>query len=366
VFRPGPRPRCRIRLGRGALARLVGDLVQERPAHRWVVISDSTVGPLHGAPLAGSLREAGLAVDTLSLPAGEGAKTRATKERLEDELVRLGAGRDVGLVAVGGGVVGDVVGFLASTWQRGVPVVQVPTSLLAMADAAIGGKTAVNVPGGKNLIGTFHQPWGIYIDPAVLESLPESTYVDGFAEMIKAAVIADSRLFGALVRGMAALRRREVEVLEPLLARCVRIKARIVKRDERESGMRAALNFGHTIAHALEAVGDYSGRHGPAVAVGMCVESRLAQGYRGLPPRDTERLETLLVAAGLPVRATLAGTLDELVAAAYRDKKVREGRVHCALPLRIGRMPPDVTVAVEPDDLRRAATAVIDFAPPTL
>jgi 3-dehydroquinate synthase len=361
-FRPAPRRICRVRVGAGALDALVDDLAQEPPGRLLVVVSDEQVGPLHAGRLTERLAARGLRVESLTLPLGESHKTRETKAWVEDRLFDLGAGRDSALIAVGGGLVGDVAGFAAATWHRGVPVVQVPTSLLAMVDAAVGGKTGVNLPGGKNLVGSFHQPWGVYADTAVLSTLPERDYTDGFAEVVKSAVIADGPFFGWLERSVDRLRGREPEALDHAVLRCVQIKARVVRRDEREAGRRAVLNFGHTVAHALEAATAYGIRHAQAVSIGLCVESHLAQRETGFPAKHVGRVEGLLAALGLPVRCASSPTAEAVVEAARRDKKNRDGQIHCALPLRLGHMPPGggVTVAVAESRLAEAIRASAD------
>jgi 3-dehydroquinate synthase len=338
---------------------LVDDLVRDPPGRLLLVVSDVRVMPLHGGPLARRLSEKGLHVETLTLAGGEEGKTRETKAEIEDRLVELQAGRDCALVAVGGGVVGDLVGFAAATWHRGVPVVQVPTSLLAMVDAALGGKTAVNLPRGKNLVGSFHQPLGVYADVSVLRTLTEPDYTDGFAEVVKTAAVADAKWFRRIEGDVDALRAREATSLTELVLRSMEIKARIVRRDERESGRRAMLNFGHTVAHALEAASSYSMRHGPAVSLGLCVESRLAEAVTGFPAAHRERVERLLAALGLPVRLGPEPRSTGLVEAARLDKKNRDGRIRCALPVVLGRMPPgdEVTVAVEERRLHEAIEA---------
>lgn len=353
-FRLAPRRTCRVCVGTGALEALVSDLARERPGRLYVIVTDERVGPLYADRLAKRFFARGLRVESLTLPVGESHKTRETKSWVEDRLFDLGAGRDSVVVALGGGVVGDVAGFAAATWHRGVPVVQVPTTLLAMVDAAVGGKTAVNLPGGKNLVGSFHQPWGVYADTGVLDTLPEREYLDGFAEVVKSAVIADAPFFGWLERSAGRLRDREPDALDHVVLRCVRIKARVVRRDEREAGRRAVLNFGHTVAHALEAATAYTIRHAQAVSIGLCVESRLALRETGFPARHLARVERLLAALGLPVRCASSPSAEAIVEAARRDKKNRDGQIHCALPLQLGRMPPggDVTVAV--DELRLA------------
>jgi len=329
---------------------LIEDLAAGLPARPLVLVSDDVVAPLHAEPLLRRLKRRGLSAALLTFPHGEAHKSRRTKEDLENRLLELGAGRDAVVVAVGGGVTGDLAGFLAATWHRGVPVVQVPTSLLAMADAALGGKTAVNLPGGKNLVGCFHQPWGVYADVSVLSTLDEKHYVEGFAEVVKSAVVGDAVFFRWLETAAAALLDRDKPSLARAVGACVAIKARVVRRDERESGRRAILNFGHTVAHALEAATRYRMRHGRAVAVGLCLESRLAERHTGFPAAHGERLRTLVRAFGLPTRPPSPVDADAVVRMTYRDKKARAGAVHYALPRAIGRMLPAPRFTVPLDE----------------
>ena len=216
-------------VGKGALSALVEDLVHDPPGRLLLVVSDARVMPLHGRPLTERLSAKGLRVESLTLAGAEQGKTREAKARIEDRLVELGAGRDCALIAVGGGVVGDLAGFAAATWHRGVPVVQVPTSLLAMVDAALGGKTAVNLPQGKNLVGSFHQPLGVYADVSLLRTLTDRDYTDGFAEVVKTAAVADVRWFRRIEGAVEALRGRDEKSLEQLVFRAMEIKARIVR-----------------------------------------------------------------------------------------------------------------------------------------
>jgi len=356
AIRPPQRRTCTVRVGSGVLGALVRDLRRSPPGSPLVLVSDERVAQLHAEPLCRRLARAGLPAKLIAFPPGEAHKTRRTKQRIEDQLLRLGAARDAALVAVGGGVTGDLTGFVASTWHRGIPVVQVPTTLLAMADAAVGGKTAVNLPGIKNLVGSFHQPLSVYADISVLSTLADEDYRDGFSEIVKSAVIADATLFGWLEASVPSLTGRRPRALERAVATCVRIKTRFVTRDERDSGRRAALNFGHTVAHGLEAAGGYRLRHGPAVAIGMCVEARLAESETGFPPAHTQRLSSLLEAFGLPTRVSPRTDLERVIRAVGRDKKTRGGRPRFALPLRLGRMPAgdDPTAGVPLSTLRRA------------
>ena len=355
-FRRGPTRRCRVRAGPGVLDLLIEDLAADPPGRLLVVISDSNVAPLHAAPFVSRLEGRGLATELVSFPAGEASKTRETKARLEDRLFEIGAGRDCALVALGGGVTGDLAGFVAATWNRGVPVVQVPASLLSMVDAALGGKTAVNLRGGKNLVGAFHQPWGVYADVSLLSTLPEADFRDGFAEVVKSAAIADLKLFRWLETAAERLVQRDEEALSHAVASCLAIKGRVVARDEREVGRRAMLNFGHTIAHALEAVTRYTLSHGQAVSIGMTLEAQLATRATGFPPAHARRLRSLLEAFGLPTAFPVDLAPEAVIRTTRADKKSRGGEIRCALPLRLGRMPAgeDVTVAVDEDLLGEA------------
>lgn len=335
---------------------LIEDLASSPPGNRLFLVSDKRVAAFHGEPLRDRLRQRGMGVDLLTFPEGEASKSRQEKARLEDRLLSLGAGRDSALIAVGGGVTGDLAGFVAATWHRGVPVVQVPTSLLSMADAALGGKTAINLGAGKNLVGAFHQPLGVYADVAVLSTLDEERYVEGFAEVVKAAVVGDVRLFRWLEKNVEPLLARDPEALEHAIGECMRIKGRVVARDEREAGRRAILNFGHTIAHALEARTGYAMHHGQAVAIGMGVEARIARRVTGLPAGQVLRLEQLIGRFGLPLRPPSEVTAADLLGATRHDKKALGGQVRYALPRELGRMLPGDGVAVNVDDATVEAT----------
>jgi len=337
----------------GALALAAGELAANRGGARTVVISDDRVARLHGRAFVRRLAERGVRTTLLTFPHGERSKTRETKARLEDRLVALGAGRDTTIVALGGGVTSDLAGFLAATWHRGVSFTAIPTTLLAMVDAALGGKTAVDLPGGKNLVGAFHQPIAVFADLRLLKTLPERTYRAGFAEVVKIAAVCDAALFRRLESGVVRLLRRDEAAVAEVVARCLKLKGRIVSADERESGRRAVLNFGHTAAHAVESASGYRVSHGDAVAIGMVAESRLAVRLTGLPRSDADRIETLVTAFGLPVRPPRGLAAGQLRHAMLRDKKARSGAARCALPERIGCMPdradPCVTIDAAAD-----------------
>ena len=253
-------------------------------------------------------------------------------------MLALGGGRDSAVVALGGGVVCDLAGFTAATYLRGVPFVPVPTTLLAMVDAAVGGKTAVDHPRGKNLIGAFHAPSAVFADVATLATLPEREFRSGLAEAVKTAVVGDAALFRKIERSPASLLLRQPAALADLVAACCRVKARIVEADELDANRRALLNFGHTLGHALEHRLHYRMPHGEAVAVGMVLEARLASRAGLLSRRDADRIEALLDRLGLPTSLPRGVSPAKLLAAARTDKKARRGELRYALPRKIGAM----------------------------
>jgi 3-dehydroquinate synthase len=327
-----------VHIGVGLFSRLARDLKRCSPEHRVAVISDSRVAKLYGDLLLRALQRSKISAELFRFPAGERSKTRETKSRLEDRLHRAGYGRDTTIVALGGGVTGDLAGYLAASWHRGVPLVQLPTSLLAMVDSSIGGKAGVNLPTGKNLIGAIHQPQAVYADISTLGTLSDRHFSEGLAEMIKAGVIADADFFAQLEREMPRLLQRRRATLQRLIARSVQIKASVVRRDERESGRRAILNFGHTIGHAIEALSEYRIGHGRAISIGMVLEAELAHRHCGFPADAQRRLTELLREAGLPTKLPAAFDPRAILKLARRDKKARSGRARYALPQRLGQM----------------------------
>jgi len=329
-------PTYRVTIARGALAS-VGDVARTiAPAHRYAIISDSNVAPRYAAAVAATL---GAESRLFTIPAGETHKTRDTWAALTDDLLAAGFARDTTVIALGGGVVGDLAGFVAATFMRGVPYLQVPTSLLAMIDASIGGKTGVDTRAGKNLVGAFHQPSAVIADPDLLRTLPADHLRAGLAEALKHGVIADSDYFAAV----AELARNPESHLDSdgftdLVARSVEIKADIVRRDEREGGVRKTLNFGHTLGHAIELCSDYSMLHGAAVAAGMVLESALAERIGVAAEGTRARIQQAVLDAGLPIRAPRAMRAGDILQATRGDKKARGGRVEYALPARVGAM----------------------------
>lgn len=326
------------------------------PAHRYAVITDSTVGPLYADRVARQFDSKSF--ETLTIPAGESNKTRETWARLTDQLLAKGYGRDSAIIALGGGVVGDLAGFVAATFMRGVPFVQIPTTLLAMIDASIGGKTAVDTPAGKNLVGAFHAPRAVFSDPQVLATLSLNEICSGLAEAIKHGVIADAPYLGAVASRapeLLATGGRESDSMLSLIVPSIEIKADIVSRDEREEGLRKVLNFGHTIGHAVELVSGYSLLHGEAVAIGMALESELAEKIGVAQTGTAATVKGVVQSVRLPT-AIPAGMDGKAVIEAMRsDKKGRSGSIRFALPLRIGAMAGEDTgwtVSVGDDQLR--------------
>jgi 3-dehydroquinate synthase len=336
----------------------VREVALERPA-RVVVVSDSRVARLHARPLVRALSRGRVPVALVTFPAGERHKTRRTKERLEDRLARLGVGRDALVVALGGGVTTDLAGFLAATWHRGIEVIHAPTTLLGMVDAALGGKTGVNLGRAKNQVGAFHQPRGVYADPQLLGTLGRRRYGEGLAEIVKIALALDRSFFAWLERNALALAEREPGVLERAIVRAAKLKLGVVARDERDEGARAVLNVGHTVAHAIEGASRYEVPHGLAVAIGLVVEARIALRRTGFPPAHLERLERLLARLGLPRRLPQGLPIDLVVRSARSDKKARAGSARCVLPRAIGRMGRGAArmTRVDRADLRKALDA---------
>src|SRR5215471_17237177 len=319
------------------LGNLARETLGDRSTHA-VVVSNPTVGSLLSARIEKSLARVGFEVDRFWMGDGEKFKNLRTAESLLAFLIDRRVERTGVIIAVGGGVVGDLAGFVAATYLRGIRLIQLPTTLLAQIDSSVGGKTAVNHPLGKNLIGAFHQPSLVVIDPEVLHSLPPRQFKSGLYEAIKYGVISDRRLFNRVTRNIDRLKKLDPIELEHLIARCCAIKARVVRSDEREGGLRRILNFGHTIGHALEAVTHYRKYlHGEAVGIGMRAASLMAESLGMLTVADRKLIEGAVDSVGrTPSAKTLA--LDDILAAMHRDKKVEAGRTTFVLPVEIGKV----------------------------
>jgi len=347
-----------ILIGSGLVRQLDRILKQYCPAVAYAIITDSHVATLYGADLLQRLSATGCRAELLTFPAGERNKTRDTWAALSDQMLAAQLGRDSAVVAIGGGVVNDVGGFVAATYLRGVPLAQVPTSLLAMIDSSIGGKTGVDVPAGKNLLGAFHQPRVVVADPELLGSLSSVQLAAGLAEAVKHGVIADADYFAFLEREYAAIFAKHAPALERVVRRSVEIKAAVVAQDEREKGKRAILNFGHTVGHAIEATSQYEVLHGEAVAIGMVYEGRIAESLGIAEAGTAQRIRTVLEQLHLPVERPAASQVDDLITAMRADKKVRAGEIRLALPRAVGRAYGDDghgwTVVVQEETIREA------------
>jgi 3-dehydroquinate synthase len=334
-------PSYTIHIGEGISGALADWLVSSARGRRCAMVTDANVAGLHAPAVKAALSGAGIDVEMVVFPAGETSKTRAMKEQVEDSLLGAGLGRDSILISLGGGVVTDLAGFVAATYMRGIPHVPVPTTLLGMVDAAIGGKTGVDHPKGKNLIGAFHQPAAVFIEIGFLGSLPDQEFRCGLTEIVKAAVIRDAKLFSEIGQQAEQIKARDPKTMTRLILAAARIKAEIVAADEKEGDLRKILNFGHTVGHAIEQLSGYSLSHGEAVAAGMVVEGRIAVALGLLTEVDAASLESLLEKLKLSLKLTdirPALEPEAIVEAARADKKTRGGQLACALPSGIGTM----------------------------
>jgi 3-dehydroquinate synthase len=319
---------------RGLLAR-TGNYIPEGAGKLFVVTTQDVWG-LHGSTLEHGL--GGRPFELLFFPGGEERKRLAEVECLAEEMVRRSGDRSSLVIAFGGGVVGDLAGFLAAIFMRGIPVIQIPTTLLAQVDAGVGGKTGANLVAGKNLIGAFHQPIAVLTDPDVLATLPEREYRAGLYEVIKCGVIRSPLLFQLMSGDQCGVLARDSGIVEKMIAESVRIKAEVVSADEREGGLRRILNFGHTYGHALEAETGYAlFLHGEAVAFGMCAAVYLAMGTGRLAPDEGERILQTIREYG-PIPSLTGISAANLVARLVHDKKTRQAKVHFVLPDRIGEV----------------------------
>jgi 3-dehydroquinate synthase len=339
-----------ICIGYDIFDRIAVMIANSRIAAHYVIVADDCVGALYGEALLGPLARMGIRSDLIVFPAGEQSKNAQSVLEITGRLLDLGADRKSALIALGGGVAGDMAGFIASVYMRGVPCIQVPTTLLAQVDSSIGGKTAIDLPQGKNLLGTFCQPAAVFIDIQCLNTLPEAEYLNGLAEVVKYGIIDGEAWFQQLEGGVELIRSHDRPFLETMIQRACTIKKGIVEMDEREQGLRRILNFGHTLGHALEAASGYRLAHGNAVAVGMIAAARMSQKLCGLPAEDLKRIEGLIASLSLVCRIPQELRTEDILAGLQRDKKKEGGVVHFVMLKKIGF--PFVNGGV-PDDLLR-------------
>jgi 3-dehydroquinate synthase len=352
-------PRIRVRLDAprdrsytveirpGILAEVPLLLSRAEGKRRMFVISDSNVTRLYGRAFSSRLAAAGCDATLLDVPAGEHSKSPATVNALYTKLFRGGITRDSLVIALGGGVIGDLAGYLAATVLRGVRLVQIPTTLLAQVDSSVGGKVGIDHPAGKNLIGAFHQPSAVYIDPEVLATLPAEEFKNGFAEVVKIAAALDAPFFSQIERNAPRIRRENTPLNAKIVETAVALKATVVEKDERETGLRRVLNLGHTIGHALESSGGFALKHGEAVAIGMAAEARISLELGLLAAPDCVRLTRLLEASGLPVNPPRSINERAFMSAIRLDKKSDVTGTQFVLLRRIGECAPGVSVPAE-------------------
>jgi 3-dehydroquinate synthase len=289
-----------IFIDEGLFGSLAAELRQKPAANAYAIIADSVVADIYGKNLLKSLQKESLRANLIKFPAGEKNKSRKTKERMENAMLNLGFGRDSCIIALGGGVVGDLAGFVAATYMRGVPYIQVPTTLLAMVDSSIGGKVAVDVKNAKNAVGAFYQPKKVIIDPDFLKTLPKKELVNGLAELIKHALIRDKSFFHFLEKNIDRILKLDLGILKQAIKRSCEIKAGIVAEDEKEKGMRMLLNYGHTIGHAIESALSYRISHGHAISIGMNYAAKLSAKKGFMHEGSVIRQNNLLEHVGLP------------------------------------------------------------------
>jgi len=352
-----------IEIGEGNLADVVAFVQARRPTSHVVVISDTNVDPLYADKLADRFTDEQHEAHVFVVDAGEASKAPEVAQELWETMLGEGVDRQSTVIAVGGGVVGDLAGFVAATFARGLPFFQVPTSLLAQVDSSVGGKVGVNLPGGKNMVGAFWQPQGVLIDVQVLKTLPDREYRAGLAEVVKYGVIMDAEFFAFLESNVEAINTRQPTVLKQIIARSCQLKAEVVQADEREQATadhklsRAILNYGHTFCHAIEAATGYQGvLHGEGVAMGMVCASRLAERLARIDQADTARQVALLKALHLPTECPQDLDAEKLLQFMWRDKKVQDGDIKFVLPTRIGEVgivgnvaADDILPAIRPD-----------------
>jgi 3-dehydroquinate synthase len=329
-----------IKIASGLLQKLGGECARLKFGTRCAIITDINVGKKFAKAVYDSLQHSGFEPSLITIPAGENSKRLKCVQHCYDQLAAQRLERKSFIVALGGGVIGDLAGFVAATYLRGVPFVQIPTTLLAQVDSSVGGKTGINLSAGKNLVGAFYQPKLVLCDLATLKTLPEREFRAGLAEVIKYGIIYDADLFAQIEKDLPEILKRDEKFLAPVTARCCEIKAEVVSQDETESGLRAILNFGHTIGHAIEnSIGYGKFLHGEAISIGQVAAAKLSNEILKLPQRDVERIENLFCRAGLPTQIKLnLSQRTKLFAAMKLDKKVSGGEIKFVLAKRIGKV----------------------------
>jgi len=325
-----------ICIGHNILDRIGLVIAKRNLAHRYVVITDSNVSALYGEEILGVLEKVGVKADLIEFPAGEASKNMGTVLSIVKELLNRGVDRSSALIALGGGVTGDMTGFIASIYMRSIPYIQVPTTLMAQVDSSIGGKTAIDLPEGKNLLGTFFQPQAIFTDLRFLETLPDDEFINGLSEVVKYGIIDDVELFTLLEGKSDAIRNRDPDILKAIVERSCKIKKGFVEIDERDIGARRILNFGHTIGHAIEAESGYTIPHGNAISAGMIASARISERMKHLSSGDRGRIQDLVRATGLADHIPASISTEGILSKTRTDKKKEDGSIHFVLLKKIG------------------------------
>ena len=325
-----------IRIGKDILDRMPLLIAKNHKAGHYAVITDDCVGSLHAKIFLAALKEIGLNASLIEFPAGESSKNFNTVLDLAGKLMASGSDRETCLIALGGGVVGDVVGFIASIFMRGVDYIQIPTTLVAQVDSSIGGKTGIDLSFGKNLVGTFYQPCAVFVNLGFLETLPEKEFNNGLAEVIKYGIIDDEKMFRTLEDNMNAVKSKDPKLMLGIVENCCQIKKSVVEIDEKEHGLRRILNFGHTLGHALETISRYNITHGEGVALGMIAAARISEKMGYLENDATKRIESLIRLTGLPVKIPKSLDGEKIIAQLKMDKKKKGDIVHFVLLKKIG------------------------------
>jgi 3-dehydroquinate synthase len=325
-----------IRIGHKIIDRMALIIAKNHKAGRYVLITDDSVGSIYAKKMMDCFKDVGLNISLIEFPAGESSKNINTVLDIVGKLLELGADRSTMLIALGGGVVGDLVGFIASVYMRGIPCIQIPTTLIGQVDSSIGGKTAIDLTHGKNLLGTFCQPRAVFADLTFLETLPDKEFNNGLAEIIKYGIIDDEKMFSILEENMDTVKSRDSAFMLKLVEGCCRIKKSIVEIDEKEQGLRRLLNFGHTLGHALEAVSQYTISHGEGVALGMIAAARISKKMRYLDAIQLTRIEEVILKAGLPGKIPQNFSAAEIISRLAMDKKKKDDVVHFVLLKKIG------------------------------
>lgn len=325
-----------ICIGYDVIDRIGLIIAKNHKATHYVIITDSNVSRLYGGTILGMFQNLALRAVLIEFPAGEASKNINTVLNVVGQMLKLGVDRNAVLVALGGGVVGDIVGFVASVYMRSVPYVQIPTTLMAQVDSSIGGKTAVDLPDGKNLLGTFYQPKAVFVDLKYLETLPEGEFINGLAEIVKYGVIDDLEFFHALEENVDAIKGHDKNILLGIVEHSCRVKKGIVEIDEKDKGIRQILNFGHTIGHAVEAASGYTIPHGKAISMGMIAASQISGKSYELSLEDRVRIKQLIDAFSLPCYLPSSIKTDDIIAGLKMDKKKEGKKVNFVLLRKIG------------------------------